>query len=114
MYVFPLLTLTGGTGKSDPIRPYSSSGTQLGQPNGLSIISIGLVATVSSGASLTYSVEVTNDPSPSVNGNWNLHDTMQSLTSSANANIDYPVSAWRLSIDSYTSGTVTLGTAQWP
>lgn len=75
---------------------------------------LGLIATVSSGASLTYSVQVTADPIPSDNGNWNEHDILTGLTASANSNIAYPVTGVRLKTTIYVSGSVNLGVAQWP
>lgn len=75
---------------------------------------LGLIATVSSGGSLTYTVQVTGDPKPSTNGNWNAHDVLTGLTSSANSNIAYPVTAIRLNVTNYVSGSVNLGIAKWP
>lgn len=77
-----------------------------------SITSLGLICTLSSGAILTYSVQVTADP-PNNIVNWNNHDTIANLTISSNGNIAYPVTAVRLVITSYTSGSVNLGVAQW-
>ena len=75
---------------------------------------LGLIATVSSGATLTYSVQVTADQIPSASGNWNDHDIITNLAVSANSNIAYPVTGVRLKILTYTSGYVNLGVAQWP
>ena len=75
---------------------------------------IGLVATLSSGASLSYTVQVTADPLSGALVNWNNHDTMQGLTVSANGNIAFPVTAIRLVVTNYVSGTVNLGAATWP
>lgn len=75
---------------------------------------LGLIATVSAGGSLTYSVQVTADQIPSANGNWNDHDILTGLTASANSNIAYPVTGVRLKVTSYVSGSVNLGVAQWP
>lgn len=75
---------------------------------------LGLVCTVSSGATLTYSVQVTADQIPSVNGNWNNHDILVNQTASANSNIAYPVTGVRLNVTSYTNGNVNLGIAFWP
>ena len=71
----------------------------------------GLICTVSAGASLTYNVEVTADPSPSNSGNWNPHDVIVAQTGSVNGNIAYPVTGIRLNVTNYTSGTVTMGVA---
>jgi hypothetical protein len=76
--------------------------------------SLGLIATVSPGANLTYTVEITADPNPSANGNWNSHDILVGQTVSANSNIAYPASGVRLNIANYISGSTNLGVAQWP
>jgi hypothetical protein len=76
--------------------------------------SLGLVCTVSAGASLTYSVQVTADPIPSVGGNWNNHDIVVNQTASISSNIAYPVTGVRLNVSSYTNGSVNLGVAYWP
>ena len=76
------------------------------------ITSLGLICTVSPGASLTYSVQVSADPINPIN--WNNHDVLVGQTSSANGNILYPVTFVRLSVTAYTSGSVNLGIAQWP
>lgn len=85
--------------------PYWSHGTQF---------AVGLICTVSSGASLIYSVQITADPVPSAGGNWNNHDVLVNQTASANSNIAYPVTAVRLNVTSYSSGSVNLGVAKWP
>ena len=75
---------------------------------------LGLICTVSSGASLTYSVQVTADQVPSAAGNWNNHDILVGQTASANSNVAYPVTGVRLTVTAYSSGTVNLGVARWP
>jgi len=75
---------------------------------------LGLICTLSDGATLTYSVEITADPAPADTGHWNLHDALQAQTASANGSIGFPVTGVRLSVSDYTSGSVTLGVAQWP
>ncbi len=81
----------------------------------LPISSLGLICTVSPGATLQYSVQVTADPKGLPQPvNWNNHDTLVNLSGSANGNILYPVTAIRLNVTSYTSGSVNLGVAQWP
>lgn len=75
---------------------------------------LGLIVTLSSGASLTYSVQVTADQVPSANGNWNDHDILTGLTASANSNIAYPVTGVRLHVSAWSSGSANLGVAQWP
>lgn len=82
----------------------------------LPISSLGLIATISPGASLEYTVQVTADPitGPVPPQNWNNHDVLVNQTGSANGNIAYPVTAVRLNVTSWTSGSVNLGVAQWP
>lgn len=75
---------------------------------------LGLIATLSAGANLTYTVEVTADPVPLAGGNWNSHDVLVLQTASANSNIAYPVTGVRLNVTAYTSGTINLGVAKWP
>lgn len=75
---------------------------------------LGLVCTMSNGASLTYDVEVTADQQPSASGNWNKHNILHDQTSSQNDNIAYPCTGVRLSVSNYVSGSVNLGVAQWP
>lgn len=76
--------------------------------------SLGIVCTVSPGASLTYSVQLTADAQPSATGSWNNHDALVALTTSANGNIAFPVSAIRLNVTAYSSGSINLGCCQWP
>lgn len=65
----------------------------------------------SSGANLTATVQVSNDPvalsSPST-ARWNNHDTLNGLTGSKNSSIVFPIYAVRLVVTAYTSGTVSL------
>jgi hypothetical protein len=75
-------------------------------------ILLGLIATISSGASLTYSVQVTADP-PENFQNWNNHDVLVNQTASANGNVAYPITGIRLNVTAYASGSVNLGVAQW-
>ncbi len=63
---------------------------------------------------MNYSVEVTGDQLPSVTGNWNRHDTMVALSTSANGNIQFPVTGVRVNISAYGSGSVNLAVVQWP
>lgn len=113
MIVFPVQTLSG-VGASSILQPYGTNGIQFGQNNGNNITSLGLICTVSAGASLTYSVQVTADQAPSAGGNWNDHDVLTALTASKNSNILYGISGIRLSVSIWSSGSVTLGTVQWP
>lgn len=75
---------------------------------------IGILCTVSNGASLTYNVEITGDVTPSSSGNWNLHDTLFSLSASANGNLEFAVTGIRVNITSYSSGSVNLAVTKWP
>ena len=75
---------------------------------------LGLICTISSGGGLTYTVQVTADQQPNANGNWNNHEILASQTLSANSNIAYPITAARLVVTNYVSGSVNLGIAQWP
>ena len=75
---------------------------------------VGVICTVSNGASLTYTVQITADQQPSANGNWNNHDTMVNVTTSANRNVAYPITGIRLNVSSYAGGTVHMGVARWP
>lgn len=75
---------------------------------------LGIVVTISSGGSMTYSVQVTCDPKPSSTGNWNNHDYLNSLTSSANSNVAFPITGIRLVVTNWGSGTCTMGICQWP
>lgn len=110
MSAYPGVTLSSQTA-SDPI---NVSPPQNMMWQAAPAYALGLICTLSSGASLTYSVQVTADQVPSTNGNWNDHDVLTGLTASANSNIAYPVTAVRLKISSYVSGTANLGIAQWP
>lgn len=76
--------------------------------------SLGICCTVSSGASLTYSVQITCDPIPSATGNWNNHDTLVNVLTSQNGNVAFPITGIRLNVISYSSGSVNMGVALWP
>ena len=69
---------------------------------------VALILNFSTGAVATASVQVTGDPQPSTTAVWNNHDTMANQTTSANGNIAFPVTAVRLYLPAYTSGTITL------
>lgn len=110
MGAFPGVTISSQT-FSSPILIDMSAPPYLGAtPSYL----LGLVCTVSSGASLTYTVQVTADQVPTSSGNWNSHDVLVAQTASANSNISYPVTAVRLNVTAYSSGSVNLGVARWP
>ena len=68
---------------------------------------------VSSGGSSTHSVQYTTDDvqSPTYNpstGNWFDVPGMGSLTSSTRVKLDFPVTAVRLSVSAFSSGSVRL------
>ena len=69
---------------------------------------------MSSGASLTYSVQVTADDVVSKDSYWNEHDVITNQTASINSNIFYPITGIRLYVSVWSSGSVNLGIAQWP
>jgi hypothetical protein len=89
-----------------PTSPYAEAGD-------VNVFNLGISVNVSPGATLTYQVEVTDDPVPSNTGNWVPHDTLVGKTASAVSNIDYPATAYRLRVTAYTSGSATLGVAWW-
>jgi hypothetical protein len=75
---------------------------------------LGIVVTVSPGASLTYQIEISAEPQPSAAGNWNAHDTLQGLSASANGNVSFPITALRINVLTYSSGSVSMAVAMWP
>lgn len=110
MSAFPAVTVQSVTA-SAPILIDLSAPPFLGQPPSYVL---GLICTVSGGASLTYSVQVTGDQVPSSGGNWNNHEIITGQTASINSNIAYPVTAVRLNVTAYSSGRVTLAVVKWP
>jgi len=73
----------------------------------------GILVTLTSGASLTYSVEVTGDDVLASGyqasaGNWVGFSNMTGLTASNAGTLGAVVTAVRLHVTAYTSGTVTL------
>lgn len=79
---------------------------------------ITLNAVMSPGASLTYNVEFTTDP-VLVEGtlneaslNWFSVSGLDAKTASAQGNLMAPVTAVRLRVTAYTSGSVTLAVIQ--
>jgi len=78
---------------------------------------VGIGCALSAGASLTYKVEYTYDDVQSATFNpatatWFDHATLAAKTTSADGNIVVPVSALRLNVTAYTSGTVTMTVIQ--
>lgn len=78
---------------------------------------IGLGCVLSAGAGLTYTVQYTYDDVQAstynpATGNWFNHATLASKTTSSDGNISMPVSAIRLNVSSYTSGSVTMTVLQ--
>lgn len=69
-----------------------------------------VLLTLSAGASMTATVQITGDIPINLAGagNWNNHDTLVTETTSANGNIQYPVTGIRLNVVNYVSGTATL------
>jgi hypothetical protein len=72
-----------------------------------------IIVNLTSGASLTYSVEVTGDDVlfPGYNpatGNWAPFTNMSGLTASATGTLGAAVTAVRLHVTAYSSGTATL------
>ena len=73
-----------------------------------------LLLNFSSGASATATVQISGDVPVNTTGGgiWNNHDTLVNETSSANGNLQYPVTAVRLNVTAYSSGTITLTVVQ--
>ena len=78
---------------------------------------VGLGCALSAGASLTYKVQYTYDDvfdnafNPST-ATWYDHATLAAKTTSSDGNIIVPVTAVRLNVTAYTSGTVTMTVLQ--
>jgi len=79
---------------------------------GRSVCGTSLLLTIN--GTLTATVQVTGDASPTndATGNWNDLDSMSGLTSSANGNLAYPVTAVRLNVSAWTSGKAVLTMVQ--
>ena len=112
MQVYPGITLSA-VGNSPTLIPYNSISFTVGQLVGQPITSLGLACTISPGAVLTYSVQVSGDPPNSVT-NWIDHDVLFNMTDNRYGQIAYPISALRLIVTAWTSGSVNLGVVQWP
>lgn len=80
---------------------------------------VGLLADVSAGGSLTYSVEYTfddvqaNSYNPAT-GVWNAVSGMGAQTADATGSLAFPVTGVRLNVTAWTSGSVTLTVLQNP
>jgi len=77
------------------------------------VFQIGFACVVSSGASLTYTVQHTFDDvfSPTFNpatATWFNHSAVVGETASKDGNYAFPFTAIRLSVSAHTSGSVTL------
>lgn len=83
----------------------------------ISPFNLGLGVSLSAGASLTYTVQHTFDDvfSPTFDpatANWFSHATMVNKTTSFDGNYAYPVTAIRLNVTVYTSGSATMTVVQ--
>lgn len=108
----PPITMTSN-GYSDivQVNPISSYSPYLGTTPSWAL---GLILTITDGASLTATVQVTGDQQPSDDGFWNNHDEIVNVTSSVNSNVAFPITALRLYITNYVSGTCNLAVVTWP
>ena len=113
MLVYQNVSL-GAVVNGAPILINVSPAIAVGQINPQPITSLGLLCKVSAGASLTYSAQISCDNPNSAIVNWVDHDVLSGLTASQFASIIYPVSAVRLIVSVWASGTVNLGIVQWP
>jgi len=83
----------------------------------ISPFNVGLAVTLSAGAGLTYKVQYTFDDvfaptfSPAT-ATWFDHATITGKTASFDGNFAFPVTACRLNVTPYTSGTATLNVIQ--
>lgn len=79
--------------------------------------SVSLLADVSAGGNLTYKVQYTADDifdstwNPAT-ANWQDHSVLTAQTASNNSNLAFPVTAVRLNVTAYTSGSVRLAVIQ--
>lgn len=83
----------------------------------ISPFNLGMGATLTAGADLTYTVQHTFDDVFAANynpatGNWFSHATMVNKTTSFDGNYAYPVTAIRLNVTVHVSGSVTLTVIQ--
>lgn len=78
---------------------------------------VGLGCAISAGGSLTYSVEHTFDDVFDQNFNattavWYTHSTLSAKTASSDGNYAYPITACRINVTAWTSGSVTFTVLQ--
>ena len=78
---------------------------------------VGVSVNLSAGASLTYTVQHTfddiNAPGFSAaTATWFPHATLAAKTASSDGNYAYPVTAIRLNVTAFTSGTATMNVIQ--
>ena len=83
----------------------------------LGVVNIGIGCTLSTGGSATYSVEHTYDDvfDPAFNATtakWFTHSTLSAKTASADGAYVNPITACRLNVTAWTSGTVTMTVIQ--
>ena len=103
----PIRTTVSGVAVSDPI-PLDTYADPF---------NVGLGVVLSSGASLTYTVEHTFDDVYASNFNpatatWFSHATLVTKIASSDGNYAFPVMATRLNITIWTSGSATLTVVQ--
>lgn len=112
------MTQPASISAAGPTAPYTIQGTSTRNSGHLPP---GIVATLSDGAVMTYSIEVSADPVPfSANGpatplasaNWAPLPNMAGLQASAAGTIPFMVSGIRARVTSYTSGTLSLSIAE--
>ena len=83
----------------------------------ISPFNVGIAVNLSAGAALQYTVQYTLDDvfSPTFDpatANWFSHATMVNKTTSFDGNYAYPVTAIRLNVTVYTSGSATMTVVQ--
>lgn len=97
-----------------PTRFISPTRNSPNAQNAFSVLVLpGILVTLSAGASLTYNVEVTGDDldQPGYNpasGTWAVFTGMGGLTASGTGSLGAAVTAVRLNVTSYSSGSATL------
>ncbi len=73
---------------------------------------VGIVVTIPDQSSGNYDVQVTGDDlSLGAPTRWNKHDILQSISTSKNSNLAYPVTAVRLKANSV-SGSIVMSVIQ--